>query len=206
MRVAFCFDLDSTITKKEIIPTLSREIGLEYEMDLLTELTMNGIVPFESSFRLRAKLISLIPLDDCIRIISGIPLELKIVEFVKRNISDCYIVTGNLDVLVHSLITNKLGCEYFSSVADIQGGKLCGVKTIVNKACVIEQLKMIYDKVIAVGDGSNDIGMVENANVGIAYSGVRRAPDDLIKAADLSAETEIELCAILSNERQTCVD
>ena len=46
----FLFDLDSTITKKEILPEIARKIGKEDEMRRLTEETMNGVLPFKQSF------------------------------------------------------------------------------------------------------------------------------------------------------------
>lgn len=41
----FLFDLDSTISKKEILPTISQTIGKEKEMRELTEATMRGEIP-----------------------------------------------------------------------------------------------------------------------------------------------------------------
>ena len=46
MSSAFCFDLDGTITKDEILPILSREIGLFEEISALTDATINGVIPF----------------------------------------------------------------------------------------------------------------------------------------------------------------
>ena len=62
-RVAFCFDLDGTVIRGEILPHLARLIDLTDEMQLLTTLTMQGFIPFEHSFRLRVKLLSEIPIS-----------------------------------------------------------------------------------------------------------------------------------------------
>ena len=53
----FVFDLDSTITKKEILPTIAEKIGKLDEMRELTESTMMGIIPFKTSFINRVKLL-----------------------------------------------------------------------------------------------------------------------------------------------------
>ena len=42
MRTAFCFDLDNTITRQEILPVLADDLGLADDMAVLTRLTMDG--------------------------------------------------------------------------------------------------------------------------------------------------------------------
>ena len=46
----FLFDLDSTVTKQEILPTIAQNIGKLKEMRELTEATMRGEIPFKTSF------------------------------------------------------------------------------------------------------------------------------------------------------------
>lgn len=46
----FLFDLDSTITAKEILPEISQIVGKEQEMRDMTESAMKGIIPFKKSF------------------------------------------------------------------------------------------------------------------------------------------------------------
>ena len=53
----FLFDLDSTITAREILPEISRTVGKEKEMREITEKTMQGIVPFQESFLRRVELL-----------------------------------------------------------------------------------------------------------------------------------------------------
>ena len=48
-KVAFCLDLDGTITREEILPWLARDLGLFEEMLALTEATIKGVIPFERS-------------------------------------------------------------------------------------------------------------------------------------------------------------
>ena len=42
-RYIFLFDLDSTVTKQEILPTISKELGIYEKMTELTESTMSGV-------------------------------------------------------------------------------------------------------------------------------------------------------------------
>ena len=54
----FLFDLDSTITCKEILPTIAEKVNRQKEMRELTEATMNGEIPFKSSFLKRVEILS----------------------------------------------------------------------------------------------------------------------------------------------------
>ena len=49
-RYIFLFDLDSTVTKQEILPTISKRLGIYERMSELTESTMRGEIPFKQSF------------------------------------------------------------------------------------------------------------------------------------------------------------
>lgn len=53
----FLFDMDSTITKVEVLPTIANEIGRLQEMRELTEATMRGELPFKTSFLERVKIL-----------------------------------------------------------------------------------------------------------------------------------------------------
>ena len=58
--VAF-FDLDGTITSQELLPLMAAELDLYEEISALTRATINGLIPFEQSFKLRCKLLSDVP-------------------------------------------------------------------------------------------------------------------------------------------------
>ncbi|MFC1659288.1 HAD-IB family phosphatase [Pseudomonadota bacterium] len=123
MRTAFCFDLDGTVTKEEILPILSKEIGLYQEIEALTEATLKGVIPFETSFKLRCRILSEIPINRVQEIISKVVLNDKIVEFIKKNKNNCYIITGNLDIWINKL-ADKIGSAIYSSKASLSV-KLC---------------------------------------------------------------------------------
>ena len=76
----FLFDLDSTITKSEILPTISEEIGKSAEMRKLTEATMRGEIPFKTSFLKRVDILSNIEVSKVRNIVNDIPLNQNIVE------------------------------------------------------------------------------------------------------------------------------
>lgn len=96
----FLFDLDSTITAREILPEISRTVGKEKEMREITEKTMQGIVPFKESFLRRVELLKDIPVTEVNQMVAEIPLNEHIAEFVRENHDRCYVVTGNLDIWI----------------------------------------------------------------------------------------------------------
>ena len=111
---AFCFDLDGTVTTTEVLPCIASELEVTEEMAILTRATMDGHIPFDSSFRLRCLLLGQIPLEKVRQLVSNVPLDENISNFIRDRSSDCYIVTGNLDIWIEPLI-EKLGCSVFFS-------------------------------------------------------------------------------------------
>ena len=75
----FLFDLDATITKVEILPEIARAINKEKEMRELTELTMQGEIPFERSFLERIELLKDIPVTEVAHMVRDIPVNDKLV-------------------------------------------------------------------------------------------------------------------------------
>ena len=88
----FLFDLDSTITRKEILPEISLKIGKLEEMRLLTEATMRGEIPFKTSFLERVNLLKNISISDVDKLVENIPLNEAIVVFIRVNHDICFVV------------------------------------------------------------------------------------------------------------------
>ncbi len=190
--------MDGTLTKLEVLPILAREISIEPEIAVLTRATIEGFLPFEQSFCLRVRLLKDLPITQVQNIIENIPLHNQIIEFIKINSQHSYIVTGNLDVWIKKLV-KKIGCNYYSSKADYIGNKLKGVQVILNKANAIKDLRnQGYERIIAIGDGMNDVSMFEQADIKIAFGGVHSPVLSLIKLADYITYHEKSLCNILN--------
>ena len=71
----FLFDMDSTITRKEVLPEVAKKINRIEEMRRLTEATMMGEIPFRTSFLQRVEILSDIPVQEVNQIVSEIPLN-----------------------------------------------------------------------------------------------------------------------------------
>lgn len=192
----FLFDLDATITKAEILPEIAVRINKEKEMRELTERTMAGEIPFDHSFLERVKLLSEIPVSTVKNIIAGVPLNEKLVQFIRENRERCYVVTGNLDVWIEELMT-ELGMDghYFCSKATVENDRIVSVDYVVDKGEVVGEFK---DRPFAaIGDGNNDAQMIAAAEVGIGFGGVRDIAPAVLKCATHATYSEDKLCQFL---------
>lgn len=192
----FLFDLDSTITKQEILPTISKNVGLYEEMVRLTERTMNGEIPFKQSFLQRVELLKREPVSEVCRQIAEIPLNEEIVGFIQKNKDRCYIVTGNLDVWIEELI-KKIGLEnnVFCSKAVVKDDHIQDVVSVIDKSLVTSQMILPF---IAVGDGNNDAEMIDAAEIGIGYGGVREIAPSVLECATHAIYNEKKLVEFLN--------
>ena len=180
-RYIFLFDLDSTITRQEILPTVAREAGVYEQMSALTESSMRGEVPFKQSFLHRVELLKKIPVSKVQEIVANIKFNEQLVEFIKTYKNRSYIVTGNLDVWIDGLIEKLgMGKNVFCSKALVEDGYVQDVFNIVEKDAVIRQMVLPF---VAVGDGNNDAEMIEAAEVGIGYGGVRPVAPSVLECA-----------------------
>ncbi len=178
----FLFDLDSTITRKEILPEISLKIGKLEEMRLLTEATMRGEIPFKTSFLERVNLLKNISISDVDKMVENIPLNEAIVDFIRENQDRCYVITGNLNVWIDSLM-RKIGMHHhcYCSKADVVGEKISKIVSVVDKELTVKQF---VQPIIVIGDGDNDAGMARLADLAIGYGGVRNIAPSLLNNID----------------------
>ncbi len=196
MRTVFAFDLDGTVTREETLPLLAGELGLSEEMARLTRLTMDGWFAFSESFRLRFHILREIPLETIQRVMDTVTLDPEIAGFIRERTEDCAIVTGNLDVWVEPIV-KKLGCRVFASESARDGaGALC-LASIVDKGAAVRALRRDADRVIAIGEGANDIPMFEAADIAVSYGGVHRPVEAAVAASDYMARDAGSLCRLL---------
>ena len=143
----FLFDLDSTITKVEVLPEIAKTINMEERMRNITDKTMKGELPFDKSFSNRIEFLKDIPVSRVSEIVANVPLHEKLVEFIRENADRCYVVTGNLDVWIAGLM-DKLGMSEhcLCSKAKVENDHIMGVEKIIDKAEAIK----VFDKPFVV--------------------------------------------------------
>jgi HAD superfamily phosphoserine phosphatase-like hydrolase len=197
--ISYCFDLDGTITRDEILPVIARQVGLEDEISALTLATINGHLPFDKSLKLRAMLLKECDISEIHKALAReIRVFDSIVEFIRSKGDNCFVVTGNLDIWIAPLLRSLSIEHVFSSQGELENGKLKRVSMVLNKGRVVEQLKSRYRQVVAIGDGANDVPMFEYATWRIAFGGSHDPHADLCKVSDFVCYTEESLCTLLS--------
>lgn len=190
----FFFDFDGTVTKTELLPEIGRELGLFDELDILTRQTLMGELSFADSFRNRVEILSSVDVTKVNNIVSSIPKFEKIISWISDNRHRSIIATGNLDIWLHDWVSTA-GIYTFAS-----SGKLGGSKVELINILEKSSLRQLFPdhKIIFVGDGANDAGLMRLADVGISSELVHRVPDSLFETCDIIVTSEEALCMTLN--------
>lgn len=197
MNTQFAFDLDGTVTSQELLPLIASQLGFLSEMQLLTRLTIDGTIDFEQSFRLRCAILQSVPISSVQEIVADVPLNPDISGFIAANREHCTVVTGNLDVWIRPVL-DRLGCRFYSSTCFTEGDRLQRLDRVLHKSKAVHELKRVGTRVVAIGDGANDVSMFEAADIGIAYGGVHSPAPALADISDYLTFDGGALCRLLS--------
>lgn len=198
MTKAYCFDLDGTLTRREILPEIAVRLNLTAEIGALTEATIKGVIPFEASFRLRCRLLADVPVSEVRDIVATVPLFDEIADFIQTRRDQCYIITGNLDVWVDQLL-DRLHVRSFTSTASVVNDRITGVTHVLDKGQAVEELRRNHSAIVAIGDGMGDIAMFNNSDIRIAFAGVHDPIAALAESADLICTSERSLRRVLED-------
>ena len=174
-------DVDGTLILEEVIDLLGREAGREEEISQITSRAMRGELDFESSLRKRVSLLAGLPVSVFEKVFNSIhlsPNAQKFVFILQKNGILVGLVSGGFSPIVERL-AKSLGITYFSANQlevkdDLLTGKLVGA--IISpelKQATLEkwrkELKLPKERIVAIGDGANDLLMLKSAGLGIAF-------------------------------------
>lgn len=181
-RRLICFDMDSTLIKTEVIDELADRAGVGDEVRAITESAMRGEIDFEESFRRRVALLKGLDVSVMKDIAENLPMTdglERLMEVLKRSGYKTAILSGGFTYFGNYL-KQKYNFDYvYANELEVDAnGKLTGrhVGDIVDGKRKKELLRLLAQveniniaQTIAVGDGANDLPMLSEAGLGIAF-------------------------------------
>jgi phosphoserine phosphatase len=185
-----CFDMDSTLIQTEVIDELAERAGVGEEVKAITESAMQGEIDFQESFKKRMKLLEGLSED----VLQDVAENLPITKGARRLIDTLHyygyktaILSGGFTYFGHYL-REKLDIDFvYANELEIKDGVLTGgyLGDIVDGYKKAEYLQLLADdmgidieQTIAIGDGANDLQMLNLAGLGIAFHAKPKVKDN----------------------------
>ena len=175
-------DMDSTMIGQECIDELAAELGLKDKIATITERAMRGEIDFEPALRERVALLKGLDasvvdtvIAERITLTPGGP---ELVRTMRANGGFTALVSGGF-TLFTSVIAERIGFDTTSAnILNVEDGKLAGTvaEPILGRQAKLDALRahaeargLSLAETMAVGDGANDLAMIEAAGMGVAF-------------------------------------
>jgi phosphoserine phosphatase len=175
-------DVDSTLVRGEVIDELAARAGRAAEVARITAAAMNGELDFAESLRARVGALAGLPvevLDEVREALVLTPGARTLIRTLQRLGFRCGIVSGGFTQITDPL-AEALGLDFAAAnTLEVADGKLTGglVGDIVDRAGKARALTRFaaeygipLEQTVAVGDGANDLDMLNTAGLGIAFN------------------------------------
>ncbi len=193
------FDFDNVLVDGESLDEVAKLVDSEDEIIELTRKAMEGDISFETSLRERMNLLKGVSLEDIEKVTKKMPLmegaEETILELKKRGYK-LATITGNFEIITNRL--KDLDIDYiFCNQLHDEDGKLTGEISgpLIVEGSKGEVLQELMDQegltaaeCAAVGDGANDIPMLEKVGLSIAFNAkpaLKEVADVVVEGKDL---------------------
>ncbi len=202
-RKALIADMDSTMIEQECIDELAAEVGLKTEVSKITKRAMNGEIPFEPALKERVALLKGLSIEVIEKVINDritlTPGGKELLATMKSNGAYTALVSGGFthftkriaQVLGFNENRANILCEEDGLLSGTVQSPILGMEAKVAALNEIAgQQGLLTSDFIAVGDGANDLGMLQAAGAGVALHAkpaVSKAARIKIDHGDLTA-------------------
>jgi phosphoserine phosphatase len=176
------FDVDSTLIQGEVIEMLAARVGAQDAVAAITEAAMRGELDFAESLHRRVATLAGLPaevLDEVAEELELTPGARTTIRTLRRLGFHCGVVSGGfrqvIDPLAHELMLDFVAANEL----EIIDGKLTGrvIGPVIDRAGKAKALRdfahqagVPMEQTVAVGDGANDIDMLNAAGLGVAFN------------------------------------
>ncbi len=211
------FDLDNVIIDGEAIDEIGKLVNVQDEIAEITEKAMHGDLDFETSIKERVKLLEGASVEDIKKLADEMKLMKGAEEAIKGLKDEGYevaVISGSFDLIADPL-KEKLGLDYLFTntlvekdgklTGEVEGPLVEGTKADVLNSIIADN-DISTDECIAVGDGANDISMIEIAKFGIAFNAkpaVKEVADIIVEENDLKEVLSIITDLKVDSEEKT---
>jgi phosphoserine phosphatase len=199
----FLADMDSTMIGQECIDELADFVGKKAEVAEITERTMRGELVFETSLKARVALLAGLSADVVATVIAQriklTPGGSELVRTMRKHGAYTALVSGGFTVFTREIAATIGFDENRANTLIVENAKFTGRVTepILGREAKLETLLelrtkfgLVKDDTMAVGDGANDLSMIGEAGMGVAFHAkpaVAAAAGYRIDHGDLSA-------------------
>lgn len=193
------FDLDNVLIDGEVIDEMAKVSGVETKISEITRQAMEGELDFETALKQRVSLLKGASVDEIKKVMLDIPLmegAKETITHLKKKDYKIATITGSFETIAQR-IKDELDFDYaFSNSLSEENGFLTGEVTgpLVKgpKSKILKKIMKMEDisasECAAVGDGANDISMLEEAGLGVAFNAkpvLKEMADVIVEKKDL---------------------
>ena len=196
--------MDSTLIREEVIDLLAQHAGVGEQVVAITERTMRGEIDFSQSLAERVGLLAGLSANVFDQVRNEISLSKGAQEMINTLHAHGHkvaVVSGGFENVIRPIL-EKVEVDYFrANQLEVENGVLTGktIGPVIDRAAKANYLRELSELLaiplshtVAVGDGANDLGMMEISGLSVAFNA-----KPIVKAAALSAIDDGDLTGVL---------
>jgi len=174
-------DMESTMIENEMLDELAEFLGLRDKIAAITARAMNGEIDFAGALNERVGLLKGLPvgkLDEAAKRIRYMPGGATLVATMKQHGAYCALVSGGFTYFT-KMVAARLGFDFYTANVLVHDGKvLAGAvePPVLGKEAKLATLRHLSSArslatadAVTVGDGANDVPMLKEAGLGVAF-------------------------------------